>query len=323
MTLIKTKRGTIIVCAILVSLAMLIAVTTGLGVASRGNLSTDASVLLVISSAMAFGAAFTFGHLKLRQHGIHHRLAYAGVGAVATLPSFAFAAGLQSLGAAAASGRLSVTLAVPIVIGAIAGFLYQRDAGYEQGEDNDDGIEISTEYFDGPLVVRTSPGAVVVAALAASSVMMIMTAGFVINTGGFAGGLRPTGPATLPQAILGAAITICPMVYIAHSILRAKGLYSMRAYIVSGMILPGLLTLLLLFAMGPVAFVILVQLGLPSVAGMTAYRKLAGLEPAPLHEAVEVKDRRTLVGKDHISRTTPAVVDVSRSGRVFGRAQRG
>jgi hypothetical protein len=308
----------------MVGLAVLVCVATGMGVAAKGRMSTDAQVVMIVTSAIAYGAIFTFGHLLLRRHEFHHRGAYAGLGAVAAFPPFLLAAGLQALAGAAAAGALSSALFVPVLIGGVAGFLYHRRAGYETDEDEGDDLAV-TDVFDGPIVVRNSPGAVLVAALAASAFLMIAISLFIIQTGGFLGPVpkQVQGPGMgVPQAILGGALMAAPLIILAHRILRGLRRHSYRSYLTSALVGPGLITLLALVTMGPIGILMFPQWAIPSIIGMMTYRKLAGLEPAPLPEVVEVTDRRTLVPADHASRQAGAIMHTGRTERVFGRAQR-
>jgi hypothetical protein len=46
----------------------------------------------------------------------------------------------------------------------------------------------------------------------------------------------------------------------------------------------------------------------PSAIAMVIYRRLAGLEPKPIHEDIEVRDRRSLVGAQHARRRYGRIV---------------
>ena len=319
MTLVRTNWGAIASGSLMIGLVVLVSVTTGLGVAAQKPASLDAQVVLVLSASLAYAVNFTLGHLWLRQRHMNARVAYAAIGAVAAIPSFLLGAGLRGLMGAAASGALSAALLVPLLGGGIVGFLYQRRAGYEADTTGAPPLI----PFDGVAVVRTSPGAIVVAALLASALLMLGIFTLIASTGGFIGPVPASvrGPGSgVPQAILGGAMMCAPCIYLAHRILRAMGRTSMRAYAVSGLVGPGMIACLMLVSIGVFAVIGAIQFAIPSVIGMIAYRTLAGLQSAPPPETVEVRGPAGEVRGIASMKAPPAALAGARS---FGRKAAG
>lgn len=187
------------------------------------------------------------------------------------------------------------------------------------------------EYFSGPLRVRTSPAAIFVAAFLG---VLIWYVGITLFVGSihFAGsnpfspfqmlrgvpgpdvllpftGLKDIGLQGSIAAVvivvvgmvlhaLAYSIPVSGLVYLGHLAVRWRKRTDYGAYIIAGLIVPPLVGLL--------CFIIFVVVGLifslPCATAMVIYRKLAGLEPTPVHEDIQVSDRRFLVGADHARR---------------------
>ncbi len=184
----------------------------------------------------------------------------------------------------------------------------------------DDNSLIATEqdeFFDGPLRVVTSTRALFLAA--------------------FAGGFAHTFYATFVSIVFGTAdprgqerfmeqvesgemivsigtglifsIVIClmlitPAVFALHKLLQSRKITDMGSYVVWGAVAPVGLGLLM-FVIG---ILFTHWFVLPLAVAMGVYRHLAGLEPDALPEDILVRDRRTLVGKDHVRRRTHRVI---------------
>jgi hypothetical protein len=333
MPLIRTDKKVVLVGAIIVALFTLEVVRTGLVMAAQDRGSLDAWVLLAIATGGIYGVLFLVGHEALRKRGLRSRGAYAAMGALAAVPAFMLAAGWQAVAAAGSSGALSALLVCPLTGGALMGFLYHRRAGYEIDGDDVASLAASVagsaaseasacvatetaEYFSGPLVVRTSLGANALASLLAA-------AAFVLS-GTLSAYRDPYGSPltefmlhngagrTVLQGIVGMAIPIALLLGMTHGFLRSRRKHSYADYALAGLIGPAVFSVLIATTgMSWFAFVYLFQFLAPSLVGMMVYRRLAGLEPAPLPDDIEVSDRRTLIGADHVRRRMARVVDTS------------
>jgi hypothetical protein len=246
------------------------------------------------------------------------------------LVAFAIVAGGPNLHTALLRGTLIFTLAVPAMAGSLTGFIYQRRAGYEtEGdepaqlanavgtEDGDDALVATgtADYFDGPLQVKTSPGAVALAAVLGSSILMLSNF-LMMAWDGVPGGLPPFMQMPgfgVSNAIAGGAMFMAIGTYVAHLIVRGIGKIGYGAYALAGLAGPLIFTFMFaVIGMGVGSFLLFSQFIVPSIAAMTTYRRFAGLEPKPIHEDIEVSDVRNLVGANHPRRRYGRVVKTSR-----------
>lgn len=225
-----------------------------------------------------------------------------------------------------------------MVIGAIAGFLYRRRAGFETQDDNPEALNqaaetrsipqesplhvssviatATTEYYSGPLQIRASFMAALIAALVGSSVHTLTSmTGLILDplpAGAYPPSFRSPGGAAV-LGIVGIAIPYLIFVLIARGGLARARKTSMTAFVVTGLVTP--LVFGFMFAvigMGAMGFMFTAQFIIPSAAAMAAYRSLAGLEPLALPEDIEVTDRRTLVSEDHVRRKVARIIDLSK-----------
>lgn len=333
--LVRTDRPALIVGAAITALFTLEVVRTGLVMAAQDRGTLDAWVMMAIAAGAIYAVLFALGHAELRRRGSRSRGAYAALGAAAAVPPFLLSAGLSALATARSGGMLSALLVVPLATGALTGFLYHRRAGYEtEGDDVDalaDAIPpgepgsagaglvatAGADYYDGPLVVRNSLGANAIAALLASGCFVLAsTLGTVLApaTSPLAGLMHANGVGlTVLQGIIGCALPIAVLLRLTHAWMRARGRHSYRDYAMGALIGPGLFCVMT--AMTGLSFLVLaylVQFLAPSLVATLTYRKLAGLEPAPLPDDIEVRDRRTLVAANHPRRRMARVIDASR-----------
>jgi hypothetical protein len=334
MLLVRTDRPAIVAGAAIMAFFTLEVVRTGLVIAAQDRASLDAWVVMALATGAIYGLLFLVGHNQLRKHGQRSRGAYAALGAIAAVPPFLLATGWKPFVMASTGGTLSALFVCPLVAGALMGFLYHRRAGYEtEGDDvaalagtapqpgassaASGTIDSGTaEYFDGPLVVRTSLGANAIASLLGGAVF-VLAISFTELSGPYQ---SPMGEymamngagRTMLQGIIGIAIPIALLLGVAHGMLRARGKHSYAAYAVAGLIGPAIVSVLIaMTGISLLALAYLLQFLAPSLVAMLAYRRLAGLEPAPLPDDIEVSDRRTLVGADHVRRRVARVIDVS------------
>lgn len=100
------------------------------------------------------------------------------------------------------------------------------------------------------------------------------------------------------------AIPFAFVIYCCHMIARMRDATSYTQYAVIGFVAPPVLGLLLFF----VFFFVGVQMAFPCAIAMLFYRKHAGLEPKHVAEDIEVRDRRNLVGANHVRRKYGRVI---------------
>lgn len=336
MALVRTDRSAFLIGAIITALFTVEVVRTGLVITAQDSSSLDAWVIMALACGTLYAIQFAIGHGQLRKRAIGSRKAYAVLGALAALAPFLIAMGHGPLTLAVQKGSLSALLLCPLAAGALVGFLYHRRAGYEiEGDDpaalaaavgvNDsDNPHASgtvrtdqAEYFDGPLVVRSSLGANAIAALLAGGAFVLATT-LSAWTDPYQSPLSEfmarNGPGrTILQGVLGTAIPIMILLGLTHGFLRARGKHSYRDYALAGLVGPVVFSVLIaMTGVSWLAFLYLLQFLAPSLIAMLAYRRLAGLEPAPLPDDIEVSDRRTLVGADHVRRRMVRVIDTAR-----------
>lgn len=344
MPLIRTAPGALLVAAL--GGGLFKAVLSPYGIVFRTTARTaDALVLGVLEGGVVFLLAFLAGHLGLRRAGVGLRWPYAGAGAVAALIVFAAATPRETFDLLVERGTASLYILLAVAVGAVIGFIYHRRADYETFGDepsalaerlagaprpeiaepsappavSTDRVLVNTggaEYFDGPLVVRTSVPVMFVAALGSMGLwglgkLMLALAQAAANRG-----------ARAPDALWNEAIEILAwqgmglwmfvvlgtlpfvvVIFAAHSAARALRRSDARTYALFGFVAP-----VLLGAVSLTFFFLGLLLALPGAVCLLVYKRLAGLEPAPVKEDVLVRDRRALVGADHPRRRFGRVV---------------
>jgi hypothetical protein len=330
MLLVRTDTKAVLAGAIIMALVTLEVIRTGLVMTAQDRASLDAWVVLAVATGVIYGGLFLCGHHALRRRGQRSRGAYAALGAAAALPPFLLATGWRSIAAAGNTGMLSALLICPLAGGALMGFLYHRRAGYDIAGDDVEALaaaagEASTpshlatetaEYFDGPLVVRSSLGANVLASmLGGATFVLASTLSAVADpfSSPLMAFLTHNGAGrTLLQGIIGLAILIAPVLALTHAVLRSRRKHGYGDYALAGVIGPLVFSILMsMTGMSWFAFVYLLEFLAPSLVAMLAYRRLAGIEPAPLPEDIEVSDRRTLVDANHVRRRMARVIDTA------------
>lgn len=339
MLMVRTDRKAVLTGAIIVTLFTLEVIRTGLVMAAQDRSSLDAWIVMALATGAMYATLFLLAHDQLRRRGVRSRGAYAAIGAIAAVPPFLLAMGWHAVVAAAGAGTLSAVLVCPLIGGALMGFLYHRRAGYESAGDDVDALALaarnatataditpaapayvttdSAEYFSGPLVVRSSLGANAIASLLAGAVF-ILASTLAERVQPYSSPLTEVmahngAGRTILQGMIGMAIPIGILLAMTHGYLRARGKYSYADYALAGLIGPGVFSVLTaLTGMSWLALVYLFQFLAPSLLGMLAYRRLAGLEPAPLPDDIEVTDRRTLVSEDHVRRRMARIIDTSK-----------
>jgi hypothetical protein len=270
---------------------------------------------IVIDSALLFA-----GHWLLRRAAIATRLAYGTMGGVAAAAGYAIALRNGLMFVAPPAGSHLTAGILPSLAGIIAGTLYLQFAGREvialSAAQSPRGA-VATDataptLFDGPVQVRTSLVAMLIASVIPACILFLFSSLFMID-----------GVASKPNWILNIAAggnpsyvpvialvaTLLPAAFVvatAHAIARARSTTSSLDYTLAGTAAGALASLALTLFM-PAALVL--PFGLVSGALMgAAYRRFADLEPLALPEAILATDPATLVGADHPTRRGHAVI---------------
>jgi hypothetical protein len=274
--------------------------------------------IFVARVAIIAGALY-LGHQVMRQVGTCSRFAYGLMGLVAG--AAAYAANLRyglDLGTTP-PGTLFTAGILPALAGALAGFLYGQFAGIEYAPervDDSGAVDPHSAFrgrFEGPVRVRTSLGAIGLAAVLPAGLVAILA--FVIFQIGLGGGGTPAAflfafPAQIFLSAL--LISVVPsgiLMLITHHLARALNLHRGTEYAALGAG-TGFLMALMMFPFSP--FTALPFLAIPSMifgALMGAlYRRFAGIEPVPLPEPVLVSDVEALVPEDDVTRCGHSIV---------------
>jgi hypothetical protein len=274
------------------------------------------AILTLFAVQMAICAALLFGaHSALRHFHIYSRWAYALAGAGSAATAYLMEARYGILASGPTSGTWIAAAIMPMLAGALSGFLYSQLAGIERLDAPPDVAtghsEVLHGRFTGPVRVRTSLGAMSLAAVMPAVLIAILSSSI------FQFGLTDAPPAVqfaLPARVFMSAMfmTALPslvMMLIVHHTARALGWTAGIHYTVLGAGYGGLFALL---AAPFTAFISATFLLIPAVviAAITAalYRRFAGLEPMPLPEAVVVADVESLVDADDPARHSHSIL---------------
>jgi hypothetical protein len=297
-----------------------------------GNVATGAplpppdTALLMIASRIVIDAVMlAAGHMTLRWVDLGSRAAYGVMGALAGAAAYAAALHLGISTSTPVAGALVTAAIVPAVIGMISGFLYAYLAGRE-GTDTtalrmqalpapdaseEDALPAPSKppvpaTYDGPLQVRTSFIAIVIAALVPALVVTALAVPLILLSG-MPAGLFLAAPAQMfVTALLVTVVPAALVVAASHAIARSLGRTRGRDYAAIAGVL-NLLPACLLLAMVSAAMLFPVAAVIGAIMGAT-YRRFAAIEPLALPEDVLARDPRTLVGADHPARRTHAVI---------------
>lgn len=173
------------------------------------------------------------------------------------------------------------------------------------------------EFFEGPLQVITSTKAAFTAAVAGAlthslySFLVAIVFSDVLSLRNdsalekfFSGELFTMMAMGIVFSFFICGIILPPAILGLHKYLKSKGKSDASSYIKYGAAAPAVAGLMMLI----VGIFLTHWLILPLAVAMGAYHRLAGLEPADLPEDIEVKDRRALVGANHVRRRVHRVV---------------
>ncbi|GAA0644125.1 hypothetical protein [Brevundimonas lenta] len=293
------------------------------------RLHMDALLFSCLRGGLAFGGAFVVGHLFLRRAKLGNRALYAGLGGLALALAYATQMRAVDLAAIAAQGMIAYFFILPTLVGAGMGFLYAFKAGWEIGDDSPEALVEAlqtppegtegaseaavvrageTEYFTGPLQVRTSLPLMLLAATLsagiAAGVQAVLMLGYeasLLTDRSNASVIDHTAEMSLGvglQAafmILIAVIPVTLSILVGHFIARGLKTHAHWAYFAIGLLAPVVLALVSLGAL----LMLGVMIALPTALGLLFYRSFAGLEPVPVREDIRVGDTRALIPADH------------------------
>lgn len=294
------------------------------------GLHMDALLLSCLTGGLVFGGSFLIGHLVFRRIGLGRRFWYALLGAASLALAYASQMRAVDLEAVAERGLVAYFFALPTLIGAAMGFLYAYKAGWEIGDDNPDALaEVlkdgvgqeegasaaptlvragDTEYFAGPLRVRTSfPLMILAAALAMAlagatkALSSLVFEASLLADRSNAAVIDHTAQMSLFAGlemgfiVLVGVLPVTLSILAGHYIARGFRTHARWAYFLIGLVAPAVLTLLSMGALLGVGLVI----ALPAAIGLLLYRNFAGLEPVPVREDIRMTDERALIAADH------------------------
>jgi hypothetical protein len=278
----------------------------------------DNILIYYLSRVVMDGALLFAGHLALAQRAISSRGAYGVLGGVMAASSYVIALRNGLLLFPPNGGSEIISGLLPTVAGSLAGFLYSQFAGIEPVSNRpklSDESVVESKTFDGPVRVRTSIAAIIIAATMPAALTGLLMFGFVTLASQIfsSDGPSPLFAAAIPaQMFLTVLIaTILPsavFVLCAHHIARALRRTRGYEYAAIGSLMAGLCAGLLALVM-PVTPGFLLTLAVVCGAIMGAlYRRFAGIEPTPLPEVVLATDEAALVSADHPSRRQRTVI---------------
>jgi hypothetical protein len=274
-------------------------------------------------------AVMLAGDRLFRKRDWWQRSAYCALGGLASSVAHVVALAPAAYVVAWRDGILLALVLVPVLIGAATAFLMHKSLGYAPEGDDPQALsrkvygrkaaapaavhDIGTaEYFEGPLQVRTSAMATLVAALAGSTLYVF------ISLVGLSDGQLPAD--AMPPlfranpilfaiyGIIGLSVLFYVFVSRSHAFLQRRGKDSLKSYALAGVVVPLGFALALLTLMGPFGLLMVLPWVLPSVLAMATYHRVAGFEPLDLPDDIEVSDPRTMLPADHVRRRVRRVV---------------
>lgn len=300
----------------------------------------DRIVLPLIGFALLNLVVILAGDRIARKFGRSDRLTYIVIGALAGSVTHAVALAPAAYVIAAQNGAISLLVAVPALLGGAMGFLLHRSLGFSAEGDEPDQLSDAVaaaaegkapayaategaEYYSGPLQVRDSAMAALIAAVIGSTLYMFMQALAESQDHFLAGMVSPKAFGSLPTMFLSGIFAFILPFYIfvrkAHAFLQVRGKSELKSYLLAGLVVPGLFFVGFLALLGPFALLFVLPWILPSMAAMAVYYRLAGFEPLSLPDDIEVSDRRTLIAADHPRRQMRRIV----GAQGFGKAGAG
>jgi hypothetical protein len=282
------------------------------------GMPTPDNILIYSLGRLAMDGALLFvGHLALRQRAISSRVAYGVMGGVMAASSYAIALRNGFLLFPPNGGTEITSGLLPTAAGSLAGFLYGQFAGLEPVAhlskiSPETETPVASRTFDGPVRVRSSIAAIIIAATIPAALTAILVFGIATLS------LSGDGPSVLFVTAIPAQMflivlvaTILPsaiFILCAHHIARALHRHRGYEYAAIGSLVAGLCAgpLALVMPLTPI-FLLVLAVVYGAIMG-ALYRRFAGIEPVPLPEAVLATDEAALVGADHPSRRQHTVI---------------
>ena len=279
-------------------------------------------VLVFYATRLAIDAALLFaGHQMLRRFAISSRFAYGLMGGVMASVGYAIAIRNHLQFNAPGDGTLLTLGLLPTTAGMIAGFLYGQLAGVAVAAQfpmhSYEGLATSLA-FDGPIRVRTSVAAIVIAAAMPAVLTTLLSITVSSLLPGFAhymtSGTNPVIAVALPAQLFltHIVISIVPaaiFVLCLHQIARAMRRHRAWEYALIG----GVMAVVPAYLLSPVMPLVsgvrlmILMVGCGAIMG-ALYRSFSGLEPVPLPEAVIATDVNALVSADDPARRRHNVI---------------
>ncbi|MBK5957583.1 hypothetical protein CCR97_05070 [Rhodoplanes elegans] len=297
----------------------------GAGAAARPLTRVVAPDALLISFAVRLGLDglfFLVLHLRARALAIGSRGAYAAIGGAAALLAYAVTREID-VGAVDLPAGIVLTAGVlPGLVGLITGLVYWQTAGLESIADPTAEVAAAPmRRYDGPIQVRTSFGAMGVAAIVPGLAMFVLALPLMMLGVPIMGS---AGEADLQQGLLFALAVPVQMMLVAllvtaipgalfglavHGLARSMKRTRTLDYVGCGAA-GGIAVAVALAPFNPFTMLglLAVPMALVGAAVGGTYRLLAGIEPLPLPEPVRVSDLDTLVPQDHPARSSHQVI---------------
>lgn len=295
----------------------------------------DGVVIPLLGFALLNLVVMFVGDRFARKIGRSDRTTYSLIGAIAGSAVHAMALAPAAYSVAAENGAISLLIAMPALLGAAMGFLLHRSLGFATEGDEPDALVDSVaateagapahaktsdaEYYSGPLQVRDSSMAALIAAVIGSTLYIFMQALAESHDNFLSGVISPKVFGSMPTLFLTGIFAFVLPFYIfvrkAHSFLQARGKSQLKSYVMAGLIVPGLFFLGLLALLGPFALMFVLPWIFPSMVVMGVYHRLAGMEPLSLPDDIEVSDRRTLIAANHPRRQMRRIVSPQSFGK--------
>lgn len=282
-------------------------------------ISPDEATLIFAKRILLDSALLCAGHWILRRFKIAKRAAYTSMGAAALGIGYTVALTNKMMLIPPPDGAHLTGAALPMTIGAIAASIYAHLAGRElmapQQTQTDSATSATpVRIFDGPVQVRTSGIAILIASFIPACAIFMLSTLFLFKTSSgadlqkYSWQLMLVGIGTY-ALIVTLIMTILPsalVVGVTHAVARAMNRSHIGDYAAIGAVVGLLGAFVLLALTGTVPLLVAAPIAGALMGG--TYRKFAGIEPLPLPEAVLATDENTLVGADHPSRKGHAVI---------------
>jgi hypothetical protein len=288
--------------------------------------SPDRALLMFVMRVGLDAALLAGGHYALRSYWLATRTAYALMGAAAAAISYSIALSCNLDMMPPLAGTHLTAALLPMLVGVIAASLYAQFAGRElvqgaPGRSADNAAPSAPKppvTFDGPVQVRTSVVATLIASTVPAATVALIIAPFAgmlmhkFDPGTFQNlfWANQINRAVLPAyffmfTLFATAIPSAIIVGIIHGIARAARRTRGVDYAAIG---AGVVTIALLAMLIWLPLFFFLPFVIVGALMGAIYRRFAGIEPLALPEAVLATDPATLVGEDDPSRRTRVVI---------------